>query len=127
MVDAFLQCDRLSDSAFNRYSKLVEFIWSSFLKLLILVYLAISFNLIFILTAQASTCQNLDNRTVCIITLKRSAKYYWEYRAVISVDGQKKPLEIYNCRDRFKTNRYGDIVPFSNDGISQLVCSLYAK
>ena len=127
MVDAFFQRDRLSDFAFDRHFRLVKFIRSSFLKLLILVYLAIFFNLIFTFTAEASTCRKLDRHNICIVKLKRSAKYYWEYRAVISVDGQKKPLEIYNCRDRFKTNRYRDVVPFSNDGIGELVCSLYAK
>ena len=127
MVDALFQRCCLSCFTFDRYPRLVKSIRSSFIKLLILFCLAIYLNLLAIVPAEASTCRQLARHNVCIIKLKRSAKYYWEYRAVISVDGKKKPLEIYNCRDRLKTNRDKDVVPFSQDGIGELVCSLYAK
>lgn len=127
MVDAFFQRCCLSYFAFDRDFRLVKSIHSSFLKLVILFCLAIYLELLAIVPAEASTCRQLNHHEVCIVKLKRSAKYYWEYRAVISVDGKKKPLEIYNCRDRLKTNRHRDVVPFSQDGIGELVCSLYDK
>lgn len=127
MVNACFKRCRLSSFAFGINFRLVKSFWSSFLKLLILLGLAISFNSIVVVAAEASTCQQLNHHEICLVKLKRSAKYYWEYRAVISVDGQKQPLEIYNCRDRLHTNRYKNIVPFRDDGVGKLVCRLYAK
>ncbi|MFB2978793.1 hypothetical protein [Microseira sp. BLCC-F43] len=48
--------------------------------------------------AQASFCRTSDRRVICIKSIKRSAKNYWEYRAVVSIDGVARPLEVYNCR-----------------------------
>ncbi|MDJ0634227.1 MAG: hypothetical protein QNJ34_13640 [Xenococcaceae cyanobacterium MO_188.B29] len=77
--------------------------------------------------AEAATCRQLGNHSICILSIKRSAKYYWEYRAAISIDGQKKPVEIYNCRDRIKINYHKTVVPFANNDAGELICSLYAK
>jgi hypothetical protein len=52
--------------------------------------------------AEASFCRSLNDRSICILSIKRSAKYHWEYRAAVSINGIKSPVEIYNCRDRFK-------------------------
>lgn len=127
MVDALFERCSLCSFAFSFNSRLVKSLWSSFLKIIVLSYLTISFNLVVVVSAEASTCRQLNDHSICILKIKRSAKYYWEYRAVISVDGKKKPLEIYNCRDRITTNRYKAVVPFTKDGVGELVCSLYAK
>ncbi|GAB4198823.1 MAG: hypothetical protein Fur006_48980 [Coleofasciculaceae cyanobacterium] len=49
--------------------------------------------------AEAALCRTSNDRLICILSIKRSAKNYWEYRAAISVDGVKRPIEVYNCRD----------------------------
>jgi hypothetical protein len=60
--------------------------------------LALSFSIA--LPAYASFCHNDNGHQICIIDIKRSAKNYWEYRIVLGVDGVKRPVEVYNCRDR---------------------------
>lgn len=127
MVDALCKRGSLSSSAFSLNSKLVKSFWSSFLKLIILFGLAISFNLAVVVGVEASTCRQLNHHSICLVKIKRSAKNYWEYRAVISIDGKKQPLEIYNCRDRLLSNRYKNVVPFSDDGVGEFVCKLYNK
>ena len=127
MVHALLKCLSLYSSPFILKFRLVKFLWSSFLKTLILFSLALSFNLTIVVAAEASTCRQLSNHRVCILSLKRSAKYYWEYRAAISIDGQKKPIEIYNCRERIKINYHKTVVPFAQDGTGEFVCSLYKR
>lgn len=51
-------------------------------------------------TWAALKCQTLDQHQVCLESIKRSAKYFWEYRAVVSVDGQIRPEQRYDCRPR---------------------------
>ena len=49
-------------------------------------------------TANAAMCRvreawtesNRFEQQVCILKLKRSAKNYWEYRAKVSIDGEKQ-------------------------------------
>ena len=79
------------------------------------------------LPASAALCRNLDGHEVCIVKIKRSAKYYWEYRTVVSIDSQKKPLVIYNCRDRTVTRKNKYPIPFKSNSAGDLVCSLFDK
>ncbi|MBF2007740.1 hypothetical protein ACF3DV_19765 [Chlorogloeopsis fritschii PCC 9212] len=79
------------------------------------------------LPAQAFTCRNFNNHSICIINIKRSAKYHWEYRADISIDGVKRPTEVYNCRDRLRVRKNGTIVPFESNGAGELICNLIDK
>lgn len=93
----------------------------SYLFLLILV-----FWLITIPAIEAATCTNIAGKQVCLQQIKRSAKYYWEYRVALSVDAQKQPLRVYNCRDRYyllpdRTQVYYQ----QNDQLGKLVCRLY--
>ena len=127
MVNDLFKCFNLHSSTFSLSSRLVKSFWSSLLKILILLLLASFFNLTNVVSAQASTCRQLDNHSICIVSIKRSAKYYWEYRAAISVDGRKQPVEIYNCRDRLKINYHKTVVPFATNGVGELICSLYTK
>ncbi len=45
-------------------------------------------------------CREVAGHQVCIESIQRSAKYLWEYRVVAAVDGQKQPLQVYDCRSR---------------------------
>jgi hypothetical protein len=74
---------------------------------------------------EAAVCRTIDDRSICIITIKRSAKNYWEYRASVKVDDVEKPIEIYNCRDRTKVQADGTVVPFEPDGAGALICSFF--
>lgn len=77
--------------------------------------------------AEASFCRQLNNRTICILSIQRSAKYHWEYRAAVSIDGKARPMEVYNCRDRIKIQPNGTLVPFEPRGAGELICSFFQK
>lgn len=66
--------------------------------------------------AQAAFCRNYRDNTICILSIKRSAKNYWEYRASVKVNGETRPVEIYNCRDRTRIKADGKIVAFEHNG-----------
>ena len=70
-------------------------------------------------------CRTIDQRTVCIITIKRSAKNFWEYNAAVSIDGKRGPKEPYDCRSKIKTNPDGSISRFGKNSIGSLVCRAY--
>lgn len=78
-------------------------------------------------TADASVCRNYGEGQICILELKRSAKNYWEYRAIVSIDGVKKPLEIYNCRSRSTVKKDGKVVPFGEKDPGQFICIFFKK
>lgn len=46
----------------------------------------------------ALTCQTLGDHRLCLETAKRSAKYFWQYQAAVTVDGQPLPTQRYDCR-----------------------------
>ncbi|ERN43192.1 hypothetical protein KR51_00000850 [Rubidibacter lacunae KORDI 51-2] len=77
--------------------------------------------------AEAAFCRTVAGHSICILDIKRSAKYHWEYRARVSVDGKKRPFEVYNCRRRIRVRRDGRIVPFDDDGVGNSICSLLAR
>ena len=74
---------------------------------------------------EAALCRNVNSHQVCVVKIKRSAKYYWEYRTVVSVDGEKKALEIYNCRDRTVTRKNKYPIRFKPHSIGELICSKF--
>ncbi|MEQ9484943.1 hypothetical protein [Coleofasciculus sp. F4-SAH-05] len=51
--------------------------------------------------------------------------YYWQYRAAVSIDGVKRPVEIYNCRDRTRVRQDGVVVSFEPDGAGEFICSFF--
>ncbi|MEH2162956.1 MAG: hypothetical protein V7K38_18500 [Nostoc sp.] len=81
--------------------------------------------------AFASVCRNYDvddrlhQHQICIISINRSAKNYWEYRAAVSVDGVKRPTEVYNCRERVKVQNNGTILPFEQKDPGEMICSFF--
>ena len=76
---------------------------------------------------EAALCRNLDGREVCIVKIKRSAKYHYRYRTVVSIDGQKEPLVIYDCRDRTISRKNKYPIPFKSNSAGELICSLFDK
>lgn len=88
-------------------------------RLLVLVLMGV---LLIALPAEAALCHPFNHRQICVVTIKRSAKNYWEYRVEVSVDGVKQPIEVYNCRDRLRTQADGKLVPFEPDGTGTLIC-----
>ncbi|MGC9526778.1 MAG: hypothetical protein ACP5D7_14695 [Limnospira sp.] len=74
--------------------------------------------------AEAASCRMIADHKVCILSLKRSAKYYWEYRAQISVDGVVRPVETYNCRDRIWVRSDGREVKFESGGFGDYICGV---
>ncbi|ARV61114.1 hypothetical protein BZZ01_23075 [Nostocales cyanobacterium HT-58-2] len=79
------------------------------------------------LPASASICRNWDEHQICILSIKRSAKNYWEYRAAISVDGVKRPIEVYNCRSRVRVQQNGTVLPFGQNDPGEMICSFFKK
>lgn len=77
------------------------------------------------LPAEASLCRIIQGHTICLLSLQRSAKYFWEYRAVVEIDGEKRPLEVYNCRDRVRVRKDGKVVAFETNGPGELICSFF--
>jgi hypothetical protein len=75
--------------------------------------------------AFASVCRNYERHQICILSINRSAKNYWEYRAAVSVDGVKTPIEVYNCRRRVKFQQNGTILPFEQKSAGEMICSFF--
>jgi hypothetical protein len=92
-----------------------------------LLLLVIWLTLVLAVPVQASTCKNYHDRNICILSIKRSAKYAWEYRVVVSIDDVKRPLEVYDCRDRVRVQPDGYIVPFSQDETGDFICSFFHR
>lgn len=99
----------------------------------------LAFLIVFILTfrvmlpAEAYTCRNYKGHQICILNIKRSAKNHWQYRALVSVDGVKTPIETYNCRDGHLLREHpsiensGQVMPFAKDDVRQVICSFFKK
>ena len=79
------------------------------------------------LPAEASFCRNSNDHLICILSIKRSAKNYWEYRAAVSIDGVERPIEVYNCRDRTLVRKDGSVMPFESNGPGELICRFFKK
>lgn len=79
------------------------------------------------LSAQASPCRTIGDRAVCISKIQRSAKNYWEYRVVLTVDGVAQPLAVYNCRDRWRVLKDGTVAPFQPEDGGEWVCRAFKR
>ncbi len=77
------------------------------------------------LPALASVCRNYNGHQICILSISRSAKNYWEYRAIASVDGVKRPIEVYNCRKQVKVQQDGTVLPFEQKSPGEMICSFF--
>ncbi|MGF1489482.1 MAG: hypothetical protein ACFBSE_20530 [Prochloraceae cyanobacterium] len=92
--------------------------------LAILLLLNLSFGSFFF-TEKPTLCRQYHNREVCIYDLKRSAKNFWEYRALVSIDGNKRPLETYNCRDRIRIEKDGTVLSFVKNDPGNIICDFF--
>lgn len=81
----------------------------------------------FLAPANASFCRNYHEQLVCIISIKRSAKNYWEYRASISVNDIIRPIEVYDCRQKMRIQQKGISIPFKVNDPGELICSFFKK
>lgn len=77
------------------------------------------------LPVQAATCRTIDDREICILSIKRSAKNYWEYRAKVQVDGEVKPIQVYDCRKKITIQDNKVLELFEQDGTAEAVCSFF--
>lgn len=72
-------------------------------------------------------CREDHSHQVCILRIKRSAKNYWEYRASVSLDGEKRPMEKYDCRTRVVLRSDGTIISFGAIDPIDMVCGFFEK
>jgi hypothetical protein len=79
------------------------------------------------LAAETQSCRQTIQHQVCILSIQRSAKNYWEYRAAVSIDGLPRPVEIYNCRDRIRILKDGGSIPFQPGDAGEVVCRLFKR
>ncbi|MEA5517776.1 hypothetical protein [Limnoraphis robusta] len=97
------------------------------MKFLTTILLLLLFLLTFPQASQASMCRTVNENRICILSIKRSAKYHWEYRASVSINGKQKPMEIYNCRRQTKIDGEGKTKRFEKNGAGELICSWLEK
>ena len=77
---------------------------------------------------EAATCKTILGKQICLLKIKRSAKYYWEYRVQLNIDKKKQPTRIYNCRYSYYFQPDKTKVYFKKDDeLGQLVCRLYSN
>ncbi|NJO77833.1 MAG: hypothetical protein HC827_04430 [Cyanobacteria bacterium RM1_2_2] len=94
-------------------------------KVMVLLILLTVVALGFALPARAATCRQTAAHKVCILSIERSAKNYWEYRAAVKVDEETRPIEVYNCRERIRVKQDGTTVRFEPSGAGEMICSLF--
>jgi hypothetical protein len=67
-------------------------------------------------------CRTVETHQVCILSIKRSARNFWEYRVQLGVDGQPRAKERYDCRRTLRSiNTQAEPSP---QKLHQLVCGL---
>jgi hypothetical protein len=95
------------------------------INLVKLVAIGLVFWWLSVMPARAEFCRQVDGHRICIVDIKRSAKNYWQYQAMVSTDGIEQPIASYDCRERSITDRDGNMSSFRSRKDGQLVCSLY--
>lgn len=75
--------------------------------------------------AYADFCRQIEGHRICIVDIKRSAKNYWQYQAVVSNDGIAATAASYDCRERLITDLSGKVSSFRSRQDAKFVCSLY--
>ncbi|NJL46150.1 MAG: hypothetical protein HC922_11490 [Leptolyngbyaceae cyanobacterium SM2_3_12] len=72
-------------------------------------------------------CQAMAGHQVCLESIRRSAKYTWEYRAGVRVDNETRPVQRYDCRQRPAKLEAEAVAQLNESAIRQFVCSLVAR
>ena len=78
-----------------------------------------------IVPVRAEFCRQVGTQRICIVEIERSAKNYWQYQAMVSIDGIAKPSASYDCRARLITDPDGNTASFRSRQDGKIVCSLY--
>ncbi|WP_309732473.1 hypothetical protein [Chamaesiphon sp. OTE_75_metabat_556] len=76
---------------------------------------------------RAEFCRQTDGHRICIVSIKRSAKNFWQYQAIVSTDGIDRPSASYDCRARLITEADGNTASFRSRPDGKIVCSLYRR
>lgn len=97
------------------------------IKKSIILLLLLGFFCVIPLPAFASYCRDYRGNTICILSIKRSAKYHWEYRASVRINGIKRPIEIYDCRHHIRVHKDGTAIPFEHNGAGELICNVLKR
>jgi hypothetical protein len=77
--------------------------------------------------ADLNHCETLKGQRICITQIRRSAARYWEYTAVVTVDGKARPKERFDCRSRVTVEPDGTIFSFRRSEPGAVVCRLYQE
>lgn len=83
--------------------------------------------LIIISPLSAVFCRTVDGHQLCILEIQRSAKNHWEYRAIVRIDGQTQPKQVYDCQDRVRIQPNGEIFAFQRLDGGDLICSFFRR
>lgn len=79
--------------------------------------------------AQARSCHQHQEHTICLERVQRSAKYHWQYKVQATVDGQTRPLMQYDCQKRTQLSlaksAKGTVPkPFTSQSTGDFICKL---
>lgn len=99
--------------------------WSLGIFLWVMITVGVQLPIAPIANAAPLTCRPYNNREVCIDRIKRSAKNYWEYRVNLTIDGQKQPEDLLDCRHYQRIDRDGFIEPFTPNDVGRFVCRYF--
>jgi hypothetical protein len=77
--------------------------------------------------ARAEFCRHVEGHQICIVSIKRSAKNYWQYQAMVTTDGVARPPASYDCREQLITDLDGNTASFRSRLDGKIVCSLYRR
>jgi hypothetical protein len=75
----------------------------------------------------APRCRSINGHQICILSIQRSAKYFWQYRTVISIDGETQPDTVYDCRQRQRLAPDGRITAFAPGGTGSWICRFFKQ
>lgn len=77
--------------------------------------------------AEPIYCRDRDGHQICILSIKRSAKNFWEYRTVVSIDAQVQPQAIYDCLNRLWIDPEGYAEPFARHPAGPVICQIFQR
>jgi hypothetical protein len=102
----------------------IEILYATLLKLLAI---GLTIWLLALAPARAEFCRTIEGQRICILDIKRSAKNYWQYQALVSINGATKGRASYDCRERLITDPDGNLSSFRLHPEGRVVCSLYRR
>lgn len=76
---------------------------------------------------RAEFCRQVEGQRICIVSIKRSAKNYWQYQAMVSIEGIERASASYDCRARLIVEADGNTAAFRSRPDGRVVCSLYRQ